>query len=275
MRKRREKRREPYVYGKLERGNIRLLEFVNVAGAHVECHLKTVALADCPIYQALSYCWGNVHQSQMITVDGKGVSVTPNLLSAMQAVFNFQAQRQMLPLWIDAICINQDDNKEKEEQVREMHDVYRQSEHVLVWLGREDDASDLAMGFFQWISLMKVRSTHALDGGLEEDGIRKAIWQTVAELESRYNLTKEHLTNIFQLLQTYGDRKDFLGDGGDRIGSLDEWIGVPAENHALWKACCDLSQKSWFDRVWTARELILPFMYRGIGIGLGIEEIRT
>lgn len=38
-------------------------------------------------------------------------------------------------LWIDAICINQNDNKEKACQVQLMEEIYQQAENVHVWLG--------------------------------------------------------------------------------------------------------------------------------------------
>jgi hypothetical protein len=40
-------------------------------------------------------------------------------------------------LWIDALCINQDDVNERTQQVRMMGDVYSSAEQVIIWLGPE------------------------------------------------------------------------------------------------------------------------------------------
>lgn len=39
-------------------------------------------------------------------------------------------------LWIDAVCIDQTDHREKSRQVAQMGDIYRDAERVLVWLGK-------------------------------------------------------------------------------------------------------------------------------------------
>jgi hypothetical protein len=44
-------------------------------------------------------------------------------------------------IWIDAICINQADNREKESQVQMMGDIYHRAFNVVVWLGESDDAT--------------------------------------------------------------------------------------------------------------------------------------
>jgi hypothetical protein len=48
-------------------------------------------------------------------------------------------------MWVDAICINQDDPNERVDQVLRMKDIYRFAQHVLVWLGPADWTSDLAL----------------------------------------------------------------------------------------------------------------------------------
>lgn len=42
-------------------------------------------------------------------------------------------------LWIDAICINQEDIEERNEQVHYMHKIYHTAAEVLIWLGPEDE----------------------------------------------------------------------------------------------------------------------------------------
>jgi Heterokaryon incompatibility protein (HET) len=52
-------------------------------------------------------------------------------------------------VWIDAICIDQNNETERTDQVNHMDLVFRYSWYSLVWLGRKEDYTDLA---FQAVS---------------------------------------------------------------------------------------------------------------------------
>ena len=43
------------------------------------------------------------------------------------------------PFWIDALCINQDDNTEKSQQAAIVDEIYSKAESVVVWLGLTDE----------------------------------------------------------------------------------------------------------------------------------------
>lgn len=47
-------------------------------------------------------------------------------------------------LWVDAVCINQDDDGEKGLQVQSMGEIYASANGVVVWLGEAADDSDNA-----------------------------------------------------------------------------------------------------------------------------------
>ncbi|KUI61032.1 Heterokaryon incompatibility protein 6, OR allele [Cytospora mali] len=73
--------------------------------------------------------------------------VTENLYTALQYL---RLPYQDRLLWIDAICINQDDNEERGHQVGQMRLVYKRAEHVLIWLGSSDPDID---DFFEEIDV--------------------------------------------------------------------------------------------------------------------------
>ena len=52
-------------------------------------------------------------------------------------------------LWVDAICIDQDNAAEKEDQVARMVEIYSRASRVVIWLGEDDDRSRSAMEFIQ------------------------------------------------------------------------------------------------------------------------------
>lgn len=51
----------------------------------------------------------------------------------------FDAVGKSLPLWIDALCINQQDAAEVNQQVLLMGDIYNLCRQTIVWLGPDAD----------------------------------------------------------------------------------------------------------------------------------------
>lgn len=120
----------------------------------IQCSLFHVSLNDHPDYHALSYAWSdgvsNDIVPQEITVDGGKLTVTPNLAAALKA----RRERGLghVPIWIDAICINQDDINEKSHQILKMRQIYAQAQVVTVWLGIERDDSKAAFDMIRRIN---------------------------------------------------------------------------------------------------------------------------
>ena len=105
-----------------------------VFGENIHCALQTVCLDDNPAYEALSYVWGESSIRELITLDELSVGVTVNLKHALQHLRRPDRSRVT---WVDAICINQDDNSERTHQVGQMGDIYKLCTGVVVWLGQE------------------------------------------------------------------------------------------------------------------------------------------
>ena len=107
--------------------------------------LETVAPENKPRYTALSYVWGDPSDKVPFVLDNYRLLITRNLALALQAL---QLDDEPLVLWIDALCINQDDLKEKSEQVLRMKVIYAHASLVIVWLGAATPATDVAMDIF-------------------------------------------------------------------------------------------------------------------------------
>lgn len=111
--------------------------------------MKTHTLTEAPTYRALSYVWGTTSQSETIICSGKELKVTLNLHATLSTLRNnplagYTAEdgtaiESDLPLWIDQICINQNDESERAQQVRIMKDIYQQASLVLINLGEDFD----------------------------------------------------------------------------------------------------------------------------------------
>jgi hypothetical protein len=92
-------------------------------------------------YEALSYNWGNQYSKQTVFCSNPPsvLEVTQNCYSALRRLRNDSVRC----LWIDAICINQNDDNERSAQVRMMDRVFAMASRVIVDLGEETPGSRL------------------------------------------------------------------------------------------------------------------------------------
>lgn len=138
----------PYRYSPLlpGPGSIRLLrlEPPEEDAASIKCQLFNYSLDESdkkpPQYEALSYVWGDSKRTLPIFIDGQCLNVTENLYAALRSL----RDRSVKWMWIDAICINQQDRQERGHQVRSMAKIYGQANRVVVWLGDAADNSERA-----------------------------------------------------------------------------------------------------------------------------------
>lgn len=108
----------------------------------LHAQLDVVSLDEGPEYEALSYVWGCPTPPKTLNLSNKVVSIGSNLDSALRHLRHPSAPRT---LWVDAVCINQDDLDERAAQVALMRRVYSCASTVVIWLGPAADNSDAAM----------------------------------------------------------------------------------------------------------------------------------
>ncbi|PVH94357.1 HET-domain-containing protein, partial [Periconia macrospinosa] len=134
----------PQIYQPLaHRGEIRLLRMKPGTNEEpIEIHLKTAKLDSKTQYTALSYVWGDSSPPFLVKCDGHNFPVTHNLWEILS---RFHQDRFEGLLWIDAICINQQDNKEKGVQVSMMREIYKQASKVIFWLGKQERYDEFAV----------------------------------------------------------------------------------------------------------------------------------
>ena len=100
-------------------------------------HLEmiNVEFSSMPKYQALSYTWGSPETTKTIAVNGALVEVQQNLHDALFNLIELPEWEGEVWLWVDAICIDQQNLQERTSQVRLMDFIYTRAQRVLIWLG--------------------------------------------------------------------------------------------------------------------------------------------
>ncbi|TEY30775.1 hypothetical protein BOTCAL_0841g00010 [Botryotinia calthae] len=93
-------------------------------------------------YSALSYTWGYIDKVEEVIIDSARIKVTFNLHMALQ---HLRSKEEDQIFWIDALCINQENVHEKIHQIKQMGDIYKKAEKVVVWLGRGTEETDRVM----------------------------------------------------------------------------------------------------------------------------------
>jgi len=147
--------RATYQYAPLKEGEVRLMHLLPVTGddpSLISCQLYHVPIDSMPPYEALSYSWETDLSGQTphptIYVDGKELKIMPSLEAFLRQ--HRHDHDSDLPLWIDAICVNQNDLVERRKQVAMMCRLYTQLARLVIWLGIDDDAEiKIATEFIQ------------------------------------------------------------------------------------------------------------------------------
>jgi hypothetical protein len=130
-------------YSSLSLGSdsIRLLRLMphenkSIERTEIQCELFDYPLQDqgkgTHLYEALSYAWGGSEKPRSISINKQNLAVTENLYTALLRLRDRSLERI---LWVDAICINQENPEEQGQQVQLMAKIYSKATRVLVWLG--------------------------------------------------------------------------------------------------------------------------------------------
>lgn len=222
----------PY-YEHLEDDSLRFLSFSDDSG--LSCTLQAYKLLESPSYIALSYTWGQASnqtgrsdspQAHSITLDGQRCEVQQNLHDALRYLGHRVRDAQCL-LWVDAICINQEDVEERSAQVKMMKEIYERADRVFAWLGFPFDevAVSLAVEMMREFNMYLKEGLEAYDGDIDvvlatvttdhawfpndSAGRPWKAWECVAEM---FELPYWQRVWIYQEATTPGDILFYYGD---------------------------------------------------------------
>lgn len=130
-----------------EPGSIRLIRILpeHSTDGFVQCEIQHSNITED--YRCLSYVWGDENDLQIVLVNEGKFTCRSNLAHSLKAA---QKNKSLAgeSFWIDAICINQQDVEERNQQVSQMGFIYSQASSVLAWLGPSEDLTH----FFAFIN---------------------------------------------------------------------------------------------------------------------------
>lgn len=133
------------------RREIRLLTILPAltSKARIKCSLQVASLDAFPRYEAISYVWGDIREKQDILLDGRTIRVPTNVRRILQRL-RHRMQRRVI--WIDYVCIHQDNVAEKNTQVPLMSAIYANATSVIAIISL-DNLSDKATDAIKWLKI--------------------------------------------------------------------------------------------------------------------------
>ncbi|KAJ2987762.1 hypothetical protein NUW58_g4326 [Xylaria curta] len=260
------------LYPQLDLGarTIRLIEILpgDFSALPIHCELVEKQLTPSLAYKALSYSWKNGDAAPDVAIfcNSTSIYISANLHAALRRL---RAPNGVVRIWVDAICINQQDAVERAHQVGMMRDIYQNSSEVLIWLGESGPHDDL--GDWIWEKVGKeggaLRRTHDNPNIVQWFGDKRDIPKLEAYFSSIFEAEAD------KALRFEGQRCDIVG-AFCVLHLLAS--GVPVDKiwhlrHIRYSASIvnginAIMDKAWWRRIWVVQETVVaktPIIYYG------------
>ncbi|KAK3390792.1 heterokaryon incompatibility protein-domain-containing protein [Podospora didyma] len=196
-----------FKYTTLNEGEIRIIELQpgdDISNIQGSLKVASIGSSTPKRYSALSYCWGLDSQPRRtISLDGQRFEARQSLLEALQQL---RSRDECARLWIDAICINQEDKEEKKSQLPLMSSIYSKAETVEIWLRTGEDNGELglwslASGELEAIATPRIELVLAGEGrAFVNCGNARVTWDAlslgIAEISGTFYLNGAFLRSL-------------------------------------------------------------------------------
>src|ERR1700759_1288034 len=121
--------------------------------------LRTVSMSNSPSFTALSYAWGSQSPSQFqhqIMLKNQSHNHPLKISSSLNDALSILRDTYgSISIWIDAVCINQDDDEEKCHQILLMREIFTWATTVYVFLGKGNSSTDAAMDWLVSVTILE------------------------------------------------------------------------------------------------------------------------
>lgn len=218
--------------------------------------LRVVSLTTRPSFTALSYVWGtySTPHPDVLELRHSGgpnvkLKISTNCRDALRALRRMHGS---LCIWVDAICINQDDKAEKETQIKLMEYIYSWATEVYAWLGPGTAAFDRVT---EWARRVAKHDFLSIASATHAPTLRnRSLYNSIA----LYRMTVYFLFVIrdtvlawiglpFTLCKPWGITRLFIN--GNCVLQLNDTLQFDDMQNIL--------NSQWFRRVWTFQEAVL------------------
>ena len=104
----------------------------------LRCEIVHANLLDKPKFEALSYTWADEYGDDSIRGEiacvpcRRVIRLTANCENALRRL---RLSTKSRTIWVDAVCIDQNNIKERNHQVRQMGSIYASAQQVVIYLG--------------------------------------------------------------------------------------------------------------------------------------------
>ena len=123
-------------------------------------HYDRCDSSSIPSYTALSYAWGQNTGIVSANIDGRPQTISYVVEEALRQI---RHETEYMYIWLDQICIDQEDNEEKSEQVLQMRHIYQDAASVIAWVGPAFPQVGLLFEVLKELAAAHEASTDTLD----------------------------------------------------------------------------------------------------------------
>ena len=215
------------------------------------CGLRTLSLKEHPVYETLSYAWGDLALNNEIIANGRAIKITKNLHTALRYLRKSNEPRV---IWADGICINQLDLDERSSQVGMMGDIYQKGKELQIWLG---EAEEIESEFG--------RSAPPSNSWHDENDVKfftqflqsQNLMKTLAPIASMGNPSiQPNISSAIRILELLATGRHlyqmpfFKVTGSETIEPCPTWA-------ASLRVLSIILSRPWWTRVWIVQEVVL------------------
>lgn len=196
---------------------------------------------DSPIdYEAISYAWENSDRTHKITslTGNSSLAVPASCYAALTAV---RQEHIIRIVWIDSVCINQDDVLEKGAQVAMMGTVYAAAKRTLVYLGEDDGTFEDLIEALARVRQRQMMSAQPADITEEHPIVRAMRWLTEED-----NTTIHYVVRMADL----STQESQFAEQGEAYWPQDDLPPLRDFHKSLFA-------RTWFTRLWVIQEVAL------------------
>ncbi|KAF4471027.1 heterokaryon incompatibility (het-6OR allele) [Fusarium albosuccineum] len=209
----------------------------------ISCRLDHIRVEPAPerSYIALSYVWGSRTAVERIRLNGQGHNIGVNLACAIR---HLRDEEHDVVIWIDAVCVNQENLYERSIQVAMMRGIYSSAKRVVVFLG-DGAYYRIPKDFARNYSSAGVTFWNDARDDVLLEPFRHE-WRALCKSRARFSFCTICLIRILSDLDRYRGMMESIAEGSD------------ASKQDIFELLRSLINSRWWHRIWVVQEITVP-----------------